>query len=244
MLRFMKVNRVIKILIKYRLHYLAYFLLSVASILLGRFSLFKLIEDDLWLQKQGQIFFFDYTPNYRLKQNEIDSLSNEIFFNSYLPKKKDICVDIGAGLGHETRLMSIMTGHEGKVFSIEATKKTYKALEECVYYNKLHNVTLSHCAITNKKGPVMIADDIGHHTENKIIVDEGSSSLTVRGLTMDQYLEYHNIEYVDYMKINIEGAEKLLIEKFKKIKSVKNIAISSHDFLGHRTGDNFTLQKT
>ena len=89
----------------------------------------------------------------------------------------------------------------------------------------------------------MIADDIGHHTENKIIVDEGSSSLTVRGLTMDQYLEYHNIEYVDYMKINIEGAEKLLIEKFKKIKSVKNIAISSHDFLGHRTGDNFYFTK-
>ena len=88
-----------------------------------------------------------------------------------------------------------------------------------------------------------IADDIGHHTENKLILDEQSRHKTVNGLTIDQYLEDHNIDYVDYMKINIEGAEKLVIEEFKKIKSVKNIAISSHDFLGHRTGDKFYFTK-
>jgi hypothetical protein len=39
------------------------------------------------------------------------------------------------------------------------------------------------------------------------------------------------------MKINIEGAEKFVIEEFQRIKDVRNIAISSHDFLGYRTGD-------
>ena len=135
----MKVENIIRFLIKYRLYYLAYFFLSILSIFLGRFSIFKFVGNDLWLQKQGKIFFCDYSPNYRLKQKEIDSFSNEIFFNGYQPKKGDICIDIGAGLGLETRLMSNMIGHEGRVFAIEATERTYKALENCIYYNKLNN---------------------------------------------------------------------------------------------------------
>ena len=66
------------------------------------------------------------------KGDQIDAFSNDIFFNSYKPKKGDVCIDIGAGLGIDTRLMSRMVENEGKVFSIEATERTYKALEACV----------------------------------------------------------------------------------------------------------------
>ena len=197
----------------------------------------------MWLQKQNKTFFCDYSPNYRLKGDQVDSFSKDIFFNSYQPKKGDVCIDIGAGLGIDTRLISKMIGNEGKVFSIEATERTFKALEVCVKYNQLDNVTTSYCAITNKGGPVRIAQDIGHHTENKIIFDDTENYSVVDGLTIDHYIEMHNIEFVDYMKINIEGAEKLVIEEFKKIKAVKNIAISSHDFLGIRTGDSSYFTK-
>ena len=239
----MKVETIVRNLIKYRLKYLAYLLLSFISLFLGRFSIFVLLENNLWLQKQNKTFFCDYSPNYRLKGDQIDAFSNDIFFNSYKPKKGDVCIDIGAGLGIDTRLMSRMVENEGKVFSIEATERTYKALEACVEYNQLNNVTTSHCAITNQDGLVQIVDDMGHHTENKIIFDDTSNYSTVEGLTIDHYIEMHDIEYVDYMKINIEGAEKLVIEEFKKIKVVKNIAISSHDFLGLRTGDSSYFTK-
>tara|TARA_Y100001970_G_C14258763_1_gene877779 strand:+ start:14149 stop:14988 length:840 start_codon:yes stop_codon:yes gene_type:complete len=239
----MKVETIIRTLIKYRLKNLAYLLLSFISLFLGRFSIFKLLENDLWLQKQNKTFFCDYSPNYRLKGDQADCFSADIFFNSYKPKKGDVCIDIGAGLGIDTRLMSKMVENEGKVFSIEATERTYKALEVCVKYNQLDNVTTSYCAITNQDGPVKISHDVGHHTENKIIFDDSSNYTIVEGLTIDHYIEMHNIEYVDYMKINIEGAEKFLIEKFNKIKVVKNIAISSHDFLGFRTGDSSYFTK-
>jgi FkbM family methyltransferase len=233
----MKVQTIIKFLIKFRLNYLAYLVLSFISIFLGKFSTFKLQEDALWLQKQKNTFFCDYHPNYRLKADQEESFSNDIFFNGYLPKEGDICIDIGAGLGLDTRLMAQLIGNEGKVFSIEATERTFKALEICVEHNKLDNVTTSYCAITNKDGPVKIADDLGHHTENKITFDAEGNYNTVEGFTIDRYLETHNISFVDYMKINIEGAEKFVIEEFQRIKDVRNIAISSHDFLGYRTGD-------
>ena len=233
----MKVEIIIRLLIKYKLNYFAYFLLSLISIFLGRFSTFRLMENNLWLQKQGKVFFCDYSPNYRLNAEKEESFSHEIFFHGYRPRAGDTCVDIGAGLGLDTRLMSGLIGNEGKVFSIEATDRTFKALEVCINKNKLENVISSHCAITNHDGPVRITDDIGHHTENKITFEDTGSFSEVEGLTIDSYLEINNIQLVDYMKINIEGAEKLVIEKFNRIKDVKNIAISSHDFLGNRTGD-------
>ena len=45
-----------------------------------------------------------------------------------------------------------------------------------------------------------------------------------------------NIQHVDFLKVNIEGAEIELIENFNKIDIIKNVAISCHDFLGARTG--------
>ncbi len=233
----MKVETIIKNLIKFKLNNLAYILLSFISLFLGKFSKFKLLDDDLWLQQQNKTFFCDYSPNYRLKGDDFDSFSKDIFFHGYKPKKGDVCIDIGAGLGIDTRLMSQMVGNGGKVFSIEATKRTFKALEVCVEYNQLKNVTTSYCAISNTNGPVKISEDIGHHTENKIIFDDTKNFSVVDGFTIDQYIDMHNIKSIDYMKINIEGAEKLVIEAFKRIKAVKNIAISSHDFLGLRTKD-------
>ena len=233
----MKVEAIIKLLIKSKLNYFAYFLLSLISIFLGRFSTFRLMENNLWLQKQGKAFFCDYSPNYRLNAEKEESFSDEIFFHGYRPSAGDICIDIGAGLGLDTRLMSEHVGNEGKVFSIEATERTFKALEICINQNKLENVISSYCAITNRDGTVKIADDIGHHTQNKITYEDSGSFSEVEGLTIDSYLEINNIQLVDYMKINIEGAEKLVIEKFDRIKDVKNLAISSHDFLGNRTGD-------
>jgi|TARA_B110000263_G_C15301054_1_gene507993 FkbM family methyltransferase len=233
----MKVETVIKYLIKLKLNNLAYILLSCISLFLGKFSKFQLLDNDLWLQKQNKTFFCDYSPNYRLKGDDVDSFSREIFFHGYKPKKGDVCIDIGAGLGIDTRLMSQMVENEGKVFSIEATKRTFKALEVCVKYNQLQNVVASYCAISNANGPVKISQDIGHHTENKIIFDDNKNFTIVDGFTIDRYIEEHNINTIDYMKINIEGAEKYVIEAFKKIKIVKNIAISSHDFLGLRTED-------
>ena len=233
----MKVEAVIKYLIKLKLNNLAYILLSCISLFLGKFSKFKLLDDDLWLQKQKKTFFCDYSPNYRLKGDEVDSFARDIFFHGYKPKKGDVCIDIGAGLGIDTRLMSQMVEDEGKVFSIEATKRTFKALEACIKYNQLQNVVASYCAISNAIGPVKISQDVGHHTENKIIFDDMKNSTIVDGLTIDRYIEEHNINTIDYMKINIEGAEKFVIEAFKNIKIVKNIAISSHDFLGLRTED-------
>ncbi len=178
------------------------------------------------------------SPNYRLKNSAVEALCEDVYFNSYTPKNGDVCVDIGAGIGTETRVMSGLVGQGGRIFSIEASPKTCKALELCIKYNNLRNVTAHNCAISNENGMVGISDKIGNHIENVIMKNGGQEGgCMVKSLSLDDYISDNKIESIDYMKINIEGAETLMIQAFKAIKKVKHIAISSHDFLGKRTGN-------
>jgi FkbM family methyltransferase len=228
---------IIVILMKLKFAKLAYFILSIASIIFGKFSTFKLLDRKYWLQKQGGVFFVDFCPNYRLKGSDVKEFCEDVYFNSYTPRSGDVCVDIGAGVGTETQLMSDLVGEKGRVFSIEASPKVYKALELCIEYNKLKNVTACNCAISNENGTVAITDNIENYIANAIVKDAVDGCDMVTSMTIDKYISNNGIELIDYMKINIEGAEILLIQAFKKIKNVKHIAISSHDFLANKTGN-------
>ncbi len=228
---------VITKLMKLKCEKLAYFILSVASVMLGKFSTFRLLDSKYWLQKQGGVVFVDFCYNCRLKGSDVKEFCEDVYFNSYTPGDGDLCVDIGAGVGAETQLMSVLVGEKGKVFSIEASPKTYKALELCIEYNSLKNVTPCNCAISNANGTVAVTDNIDNYIANAIVKDTVPGASVVTSVTIDNYLNNNGIEVVDYMKINIEGAETMLIQAFKNIKNVKHIAISAHDFLAKKTGD-------
>ena len=109
------INRIVAKLVALKCEKLACFVLSCASLILGKFSKFSLVENRFWVQAQGGVFFVDLAPNYRLNAAEEDALYREIFFHSYTPKSGDVCVDVGAGIGTETKIMSGSVG-EGKVF--------------------------------------------------------------------------------------------------------------------------------
>lgn len=47
----------------------------------------------------------------------------------YAPKDGDVIIDIGAGVGTETLIYSMMTGKNGKVFAIEAHPATSRSLK-------------------------------------------------------------------------------------------------------------------
>lgn len=227
-------NEIVAKLLKLKLEFPACLLLSAVSLLKGRFSVFRLVEHEYWVQKQKGIVFVNRSPERSLKAVEIREFCEDVYFNSYTPQSGDVCVDVGAGIGTETCMMSHLAGKNGRVFAIEACPKTYRALELCIKYNRLKNVTASNCAISNVNGIVGITDDLAHHIANTITNNAGEGCSMVESITMDDYLSKHGIELIDYLKINIEGAETLLLQAFGKIKDVRHIAISTHDFLGRR----------
>lgn len=153
----------------------------------------------------------------------------------YLPKAGDIVIDLGAGVGEETLTFSKLVGSNGKVFSIEAHPSTASILKYACAINKLENVIVDNLAIADTDGEIIIQDEDNDYLKNTISSIPGSDSnatgVPVEAITLDHYIEKNKIIQVDFLKVNIEGAEQLMLQGMSKcVNQIKNLAISCHDF--------------
>ena len=162
----------------------------------------------------------------------------------YLPKEGDIVIDVGAGVGEETMILSKLVGATGKVFSVEAHPLTFQVLALNKQKNNLNNVVLINKAISDVSGPLFI-QNAENSLANKVTSgNESNGNFMVDALTFDELIDTYKIEKVDFVKVNIEGAEQLLIKGLNKnLTKVLRLAISCHDFRYELEGDEFFKTK-
>ena len=187
--------------------------------------------DDAWIHKYWHQTIVDSAINL-YSSSDLESASSESWFYIYKPKFGDVIVDVGAGIGVDTLLFSKMVGHLGRVIVVEAHPKTFQYLSKMCKYNNLTNVVLCNYAVTDKLKDVFIGDSSSHIC-NTILNQE--SGYKVKGLTLDELLSKLNICSVNFLKMNIEGAENLAIHGMHKtLKKIQFICIACHDFLNVR----------
>ncbi len=149
---------------------------------------------------------------------------------AYMPRTGDTVIDIGAGVGEETIIFSMLVGTKGKVFAIEAHPKTFKALNYLKESNGLNNVVCSNIALSNQAGTVDI-EDTDNSLANSILQVSKGKSFSIPAETFDTFVERNNIETIDFLKMNVEGAEQLIVQGMtKSLSKIKHLAISCHDF--------------
>lgn len=164
--------------------------------------------------------------------------------HSYLPAEGDVVVDVGAGVGEETIIFSTLVGDAGKVYSIEAHPKTNEALCYLVKTNHLQNVVTSSFALSDNSGTVEIEDTENSLANSILGVSSGAKTFLVKSETFDEFIERNNIQTVDLLKMNVEGAEQLIIKGMQRhIGRVKRVAISCHDFRFHQGESEFFKTK-
>jgi FkbM family methyltransferase len=188
-----------------------------------------------WSHSQSDIPFKYYLkrPSITFSFEELNIECQNIYFYKYKPQKGDLCIDVGAGYGYEALLMSSLVGNSGKVYCFEPAPSSFRLLYCNTIGNNLINTFVYNTCIYKENKIVKIIDNEDDYLSNKINED----GLDVEAITLDQFVIEKNINYIDYLKVNIEGSEKFLVDGFKSVGIVKNIAISCHDFLYHRTGD-------
>ena len=218
-------------LVRNHLYKPANLLLNSASFLAGKGCNIRYQKKGYWMHRHNDWVINESVPNFRLDSRALEKDINEIYFFHYQPKNGDTCIDIGAGTGTETIAMSRKAGASGKVYAVEASPKTYNLLQANITDNDLKNVSAFNLAISDKNGTERISTVADHHIVNTLFSNEGVS---VKAVTMDTFLAENNIETIDYLKVNIEGAEKLMIRQFASVHKVHHIAVSCHDFLGKR----------
>jgi FkbM family methyltransferase len=192
-------------------------------------------DGEVWMHETETGYFAYHQPFVRLDLRYIDESAHENFLWKYRPRPGDVIMDIGAGVGEETLTFSRAVGPLGRVICIEAHPRTYRCLEKLVQYNALSNVVCIHRAIADvPDATAMIADSVTY-VGNRLSRVKGNP---VRTTTVDEIHRQLGLGRIHFLKMNIEGAERLAIRGMSEIlKQTEVLCISCHDFLAKRNGD-------
>ena len=188
----------------------------------GQFYLYDI--DGTYIPSEGLSWYLDY--------NDYLSNVNKISAFAYKPKKGDVIIDIGAGIGEEVIVFSRMADVDGQVYAIEANPELFPLLQQVKERNKLINVQIFNIAINAMDEAVTIVLDQESFKSGTLGNDQKSGkSYKVPGLRFDSFAKENKIDKINFLKVNIEGAERFVIESIGDyIRKVENVAISCHDF--------------
>lgn len=187
-----------------------------------------------WLQRtSGGVMLMPYPRG--MSAEQCSSFTTDVFLHRYSLRPGDVVFDIGAGIGTEALPFSRMVGDSGKVVAVEAHPATFAKLERVCRLNNLRNVECVHAAVMDSNEPVTISDlDEESYIENKI----GGQGVEVPALTIPDLVTKYGVDRIDFLKMNIEGAEAPALRGARDVLPlVRNAAIGCHDFMADQTGD-------
>ena len=169
-----------------------------------------------------------------------------ILFGEHVPavtnfmkdKIKDgmVVVDVGANIGYNTLLASKRVNN-GKVYAFEPDPRCYELLTDNIKINNYHNTICDPRALAETYGNFSIYLD-EHHLSSTTISKQNlqnnlgnnntfGGKIEVEKITLDDYFnEISESRSVDFLKMNIQGAEGLVIAGSKNtIKKSNNMII-------------------
>jgi FkbM family methyltransferase len=169
--------------------------------------------------------------------SKLDADTRDTFLFEYVPKVGDVIVDVGAGEGTETATFSRVAGPNGRVIAIEAHPRTFARLQQLVQLNSLNNVSCMQLAISDKRGALHMTD-VADHATNRLLAAGAQGGVDVPTLSLDDLVREQKIDRIDFLKMNIEGAERTAFAAMTHTLAITHhLAISCHDFLAERGTD-------
>ena len=228
---------------------------------LKRYRFFKKINDFTmstlksdFAEVQGHKMYVGVRDNLHLSINEVyEPLETELVKKEI--KKGDVVIDIGANVGYYTLIFAKLVGDEGKVYAFEPEPYNFNLLKKNIEINGYKNIILEQKGISNKNGKTILyigAQGTGGHS----FADDGTRTpIDIEIVYLDDYFKDYEGK-IDFIKMDIEGAEPLAIEgmssilnKNKNLKVMSEFApialnkfhVKPEDFLQLLMKNNFTI---
>jgi FkbM family methyltransferase len=129
-----------------------------------------------------------------------------------------VFVDAGANVGIYTVIASKLVGETGKVLAFEPAAETYPTLDRNVEINKMANVKVFHAAISDKPGTARFYHVNNAPNSYSLGADgEKTAFEEVSVVTLEDVFRSEGINRFDLMKIDVEGAEELVLRGGKSL---------------------------
>lgn len=179
----------------------------------------------------NQYCFMSLGPGWAYTQQYLEEAALNTYNYLYKPKIGDCVIDIGAGLGEESMVYANWVGPSGKVIAIEANPTTFAGLSYAARKNKFNQLLPVNKALYDKEAELFIEDDDRNYLTNTVSESDTGGGFKVKANSFDQIILEHKLNSIDFVKVNIEGAEQYLITGMKdSLDKVKHVCISCHDF--------------
>lgn len=205
--------------------------------LLRRHVITKIVRNELSsryeLYEDNKLIHVDMVPGWLLSVAYLKSIVMKVNLKYYTLKPGDVVVDVGAGTGTEAIVYSEMVGIHGQVFAIESHPETIRSLQTLIEKGGYANIQAHQVAIGNDNGAVWLQNQHAHQ-KNALMgePDNENGAVYVEMKTLDQFVLENKIEQIDFLKVNIEGAELQMLDGMKQsIHIIRGAAISCHDFI-------------
>jgi FkbM family methyltransferase len=155
---------------------------------------------------------------YLLTNKVFEEIETELFRT--LVKPGMTVVDIGANFGYYTCLAARLVGSQGKVYAFEPAPNNFEMLLRNIALNQYQNVIPIQKAVSNKVGKTKLFMDRNNFgapslSEGNITTRRGF--VEVETLTLDAFFDGPHMNGPDFLKIDAQGGEGLIMEGAKQV---------------------------
>lgn len=140
-------------------------------------------------------------------------------------------LDIGAALG-DYAIWAARQLPQGKVIAIEPFPRSVKLLRENLVLNSISNVEVAEVAIGGQDGQSALQIVTGQAVQHSTVSQTAAGgSLPVTICSLGTFLEENQIEKVDFLKIDCEGAEYEILFSCTEgtLAKIQRICMEVHD---------------
>ncbi|WP_158516592.1 FkbM family methyltransferase [Scytonema hofmannii] len=148
-------------------------------------------------------------------------------FYANLIKSDSVVIDLGAHLGQFSHEVSQLFGCQ--CYAVEALPSLHKKIQET------HLIKKFNYAISDSNEPVQfcVTDNPEFNHIGNWAVSAVKEKITVEGISLESFMKKCQIQSIDLLKVDIEGAE---IDLFNSINDetlckVKQLTVEFHDFV-------------
>lgn len=174
---------------------------------------------------------YNYKAYCPVNKNELIALTirEDEIIERFCPEQGSIVIDVGAHFGRYTIIASKRVGPKGKVIAIEADPSNFEMLKKNIKLNKLNNIVSLNYAAYSKEAKLKLHlrnEGLGYTMYNTVMPNrfETGRSMEVKANTLDYLLESEGIhlEQINWIKIDVEGAELEVLRGANRILSKSN----------------------
>lgn len=163
-----------------------------------------------------------------LTQGVWEKYETELFSSSL--KRGDVVLDIGANFGYFSIIAAKQVGNQGKVYAFEPEPDNYQLLVKNIELNGYTNIIPIQKAVSNRNGKLkLFLDKInwgGSSFSEDNILPQKEGFIEVETTILDDFFENEvKDSRVNFIKLDVEGAEGLVLEGAAKILQNNDLKI-------------------